>query len=266
VQRKLFALWLAGHVALAAAAGEKIPLLKIGADYYTNVTVTSVTATDFYFTYSRGMGNAKLKRLDPETQKHFGFDATKAAEIEKKQAEANRTYRQELASKPSTPIRREVSPADRSAPGNVAGADVRVPEIHALSFRGRLAPRFVVEKWLAARPDTTGKFVLIDFWATWCGPCRRSIPELNKFQAKFKDQLVIIGLTDESEEAVRAMKSPTIDYFVGIDTAANMKSAVGVRGIPHALLLDPSGVVRFEGHPGYLNEQNLAGLLAKYGK
>jgi hypothetical protein len=43
-----------------------------------------------------------------------------------------------------------------------------------------------------------------------------------------------------------------------------MKSAVGVRGIPHALILDPNGVVRFEGHPGYLNERNVAGLLAKY--
>ena len=266
MQRKLFALWLAGHVALAAVAGEKIPLLKIGADYYTNVTVMSVTATDFYFTHSRGMGNAKLKKLDPETQKRFGFDATKAAEVEKKQADANRAYRQELAGKPSAPVRREVPPARRATPDNIVAADIQVPEIHAISFRGRLAPRFVVEKWFAAKPDTKGKFVLIDFWATWCAPCLRSIPELNKLQAKFKDQLIIIGLTDEPEEEVRALKSPKIDYFVGIDTAANMKSAVGVRGLPHAMLLDPSGVVRFEGHPGYLNELNLAGLLAKYAR
>jgi thiol-disulfide isomerase/thioredoxin len=266
VQRKLFALWLAGQAALAAMAGEKIPLLKVGADYYTNVAVISITATDFYFTHSRGMSNAKMKNLDPETQKRFGFDATKAAEGEKKQADANRAYRMELAGKPAAPVRRDVPPARRATTDNVIGADIPVTEIHAISFRGRLAPQFVVEKWLGAKPDTKGKFVLISFWATWVAPCLRSIPELNKLQAKFKDQLVIIGLTDESEEEVRALKSPAIDYFVGIDTAASMKSAVGVRGLPHAMLLDPSGVVRFEGHPGYLNDRNLAGLLAKYAR
>ena len=40
-----------------------------------------------------------------------------------------------------------------------------------------------------------GKFVLIDFWATWCGPCRRSIPGLNQLHARFKDRLVIIGIS-----------------------------------------------------------------------
>jgi len=60
------------------------------------------------------------------------------------------------------------------------------------------------------------------------------------------------------------MKSPKTDYYIASDTSANMKTAVGVRGIPHAMILDPNGVVRFEGHAGYLNERNVAGLLAKY--
>ena len=52
-----------------------------------------------------------------------------------------------------------------------------------------------VEKWLTDAPDLNGKFVLVDMWATWCGPCRRSIPHLNELYAKFKDRLVVIGLS-----------------------------------------------------------------------
>ena len=67
-------------------------------------------------------------------------------------------------------------------------------------MRGQVPPPFVVEKWLTPKPDITGKFVLIDYWATWCGPCRRSIPQLDYFQQKYHDRLVIIGVTDETED------------------------------------------------------------------
>jgi cytochrome c biogenesis protein CcmG, thiol:disulfide interchange protein DsbE len=277
MQRKTFVLTCACLIAVVAGAAEKIPLLKVsrgappgfsvsgGNDfvYYTNVVVTTATATDVFFSHSRGMGNAKLKNLEPEIQQRFGFNATKAQEAEKKQADANLAFRRDLSASPKTVPFRETVTRPSSGETIVPG-DIPVREIHALSFRGRTAPRFVVEKWLTTRPDMTGKFVLVDFWATWCGPCRASIPKLNDLHAKFGDKLVIVGLSDEEENDVRAMKSPKIDYFVGIDRSANMKTAVGVRGIPHALILDPNGVVRFEGHPGNLNERNVAGLLAKY--
>ena len=137
----------------------------------------------------------------------------------------------------------------------------------ARSFLGQKAPKFEAEKWLTAVPDCKDKFVLIDFWATWCGPCRQAIPELNTLHKKFGDKLVVIGLSNETEADVRKMTSPHIDYYVAIDTQGRMKKAVGVTGIPHVLIIDPKGIVRWEGYPlleGYeLSEKVVADILAK---
>ena len=77
---------------LSTWADEVLPVLKIGPDVYSNVTVTAVTTTDIYFTSDKGMANAKLKNLEPALQKHFHFDAAKADALEKQQRVANLKY------------------------------------------------------------------------------------------------------------------------------------------------------------------------------
>jgi thiol-disulfide isomerase/thioredoxin len=247
-------LWTAG----VAFGDELLPILKVGSETYSNVTVTTVSTTDIYFSFRGGMGNAKLKNLSPELQKHFGFNATNAARIETRQRQADALFRSELATrKPAqTPKPTESIASDEE--------DLVVKQINARSVRGQRPPEIIVDQWLTPAPDMNGKFVLVDFWATWCGPCRASIPHLNSLQAKFSRQLVVIGLTDEAPEKMGPVGTP-FQYPVGTDTRARTKSALEVSGIPHAILVDPSGIVRFEGHPGYLNESALARLIAKYG-
>jgi cytochrome c biogenesis protein CcmG/thiol:disulfide interchange protein DsbE len=249
---------------MTATADDSFPSLKVGDEVYSNVTVTTVTATDIYFSHSKGMGNAKLKSLAPELQKRFKFDATKGNEVEQQQAVATARFQMSVAAQAKAdklrpPPDEEVPPVELNAQGEPIA-----PKLYAKSFRGGPSPQVLIEKWITPAPVLEGKFVLLDFWASWCVPCRRSIPHLNELQEKFKDRLVVIGLSDESEADIRKLKDPQINYSIATDTAGRMKQTVEVVGIPHAMLIDPKGIVRFEGMPNYLEESGLETLIARY--
>ena len=141
-------------------------------------------------------------------------------------------------------------------------------QLWAKSFINVKAPELVVEEWISDQPKTKGKFILIDFWATWYGPCREAIPELNSFQEKFKDNLVIIGISDQTKEKVVSFNSPKIEYYSAIDTKKTLKNLYEVKGIPHCVLIDPKGIVRWEGYPSLegeeLTEKVISDIISKY--
>ncbi len=122
-------------------------------------------------------------------------------------------------------------------------------QMWAKSFLNKKAPSLVVEKWLTDKPEMKGKFVLVDFWATWCPPCRKFIPILNDISDKHKDKLVVIGISDESEEKIEAMQGVKGKYYEAIDSKKTMSKELEVKGIPHVILIDPNGIVRWEGFP-----------------
>ncbi|HUU93044.1 MAG TPA: TlpA disulfide reductase family protein [Phycisphaerae bacterium] len=111
------------------------------------------------------------------------------------------------------------------------------------------APKLVVEKWLSEKPETRGKYVLVEFWATWCSPSRRSIALLNRFHEKFGKELAVIAVSDETEAAVRRLKDPQAACYSAIDTQGRMKDELGVFGIPHVIIIEPGGFVVWEGFP-----------------
>ncbi len=128
--------------------------------------------------------------------------------------------------------------------------------LYAEDWRGRKAPELIAAEWLTDKPSTEGKVVLIDFWATWCGPCRAAIPHMNEFQAKFKDDLVVIGLSSDKEiSTVREFMTRTeMKYPQAADPEKRTSNAVGVKGIPHVLILSTDGIVRWQGFPGSTEE------------
>jgi hypothetical protein len=245
-------------VALLAQADEKLPMLKSGDNVYSNVTVTSVTATDIYFTHSGGIGNAKLKNLDPVWQKHFHFNSTNAVAVEKKQAEATFQFRQNILTAKKT------EDEFKFAAPTYDDGDLVVPKIYAKSFRGQVPPQIFVDKWLTPAPDVGSKFVMIVFWAAGPEQCRNAIPLLNGLAARFSDQLVIIAISNEPDDEIRKMTLPKLNFYFGTDVQSRTLSAFEVTAIPHAVVIDPGHIVRFEGSPFYLQEKDLAHLLTTY--
>ena len=143
-----------------------------------------------------------------------------------------------------------------------------VKKIYAKSFINKPAPKFVVEQWLTTPPEFEGKMVLIDFWATWCQPCLKSIPKLNQFHRQHKDRLVVVGVSDETEEEVRSHKGAAMNYAVAIDPSRRMYDQLGIQNIPHLIIVDPTGIVRWEGFPAQpgheLTEEVIEELLDTY--
>ncbi len=115
--------------------------------------------------------------------------------------------------------------------------------------------------------EARGKVVLVNFWATWCGPCREEIPDLIELQKRYKDSLQIIGLTvdDDDPVAVRKMMAATgINYPVAISPDGLRDQYGGVVALPTSFVLDTQGriVQKHEGlHDPELYETEIRALL-----
>ncbi|WP_225876775.1 TlpA family protein disulfide reductase [Flavobacterium muglaense] len=121
--------------------------------------------------------------------------------------------------------------------------------MYAESILNKKAPVLVVEKWISDIPDTKGKFVLIDFWATWCTTYNLVIPQLNQFKTEFENDLIIIGISDESKRKVDKLIEPKIEYYSAIDSRRKSNKLLKLKALPHCIIIDPYGIVRWEGDP-----------------
>jgi thiol-disulfide isomerase/thioredoxin len=130
---------------------------------------------------------------------------------------------------------------------------------------GDKAPPVSIERWIKGAPVQIGpgtNLYVVEFWATWCGPCKRSIPHLTELQAKYRDRgLVIIGVSDETAAEVAPFVSGqggAMDYRVAVDTSRRTfnawMTAFGESGIPHAFVVGTNGLLLWHGYPTSLGE------------
>ena len=132
--------------------------------------------------------------------------------------------------------------------------------------------KIIVERWVNEPPqDLAGKYIFVEVWATWCPPCRRSLPLLEYFHEKYKNQLVVVSICETDEKALEGMPGPMklseIKAHLAVDTNRRFADKLGVYGIPHAVILEPvSGAVIWEGMPtlpGYeLDDKMIERILA----
>jgi thiol-disulfide isomerase/thioredoxin len=122
---------------------------------------------------------------------------------------------------------------------------------------GEAPPEIKIDEWLSAKPEMAGKPVLLEFWATWCPPCRKSIPHLNELEGKYKDKgLVIVGVSDEDAAAVKEFQKGTpMNYPNGL--SKDLVQKYGVNGIPHAFLIGKDGKLLWRGHPMQLTDADI---------
>ena len=137
-------------------------------------------------------------------------------------------------------------------------------------------PEILVDEWIDQTPtklaDLRGQVVLLDFWATWCGPCRVTLPRLQRLHQNYKAKgLVILGMTNffgraEGKQLTRTQemeylrnfkKTNRLSYGFAIDASEDNDRNYSVSSIPMTFLIDRRGVVRFIGS-GSGDEENAA--------
>lgn len=138
-------------------------------------------------------------------------------------------------------------------------------ELHAKPMVGKPFPELKVGQWLTPEPNRKGKVLLIDFWGTQCGACIRNMPELNELQAKFKDDLVIIGMNPEPVEDQRKfMAQHKMAYSVAtVEETAAIAETLEVDAIPNVFIVGTDGIVLWQGVPGDPAEPLTADLVGR---
>ncbi|HET7010431.1 MAG TPA: TlpA disulfide reductase family protein [Anaerolineales bacterium] len=155
------------------------------------------------------------------------------------------------------PAEREAAPVDSSStPGLGPGVGSSAPDFELTSLDGDRVRLSALQ----------GRVVLLNFWATWCDPCRLEMPDLQTRADRFGDQLVVLGINfDEPEADVRAFQEELgLTFPLLLDPGAKVQQLYRVVGYPTSVFVDEDGIVRFT-HVGIMSGDQIDRYLAELG-
>ena len=121
--------------------------------------------------------------------------------------------------------------------------------------RGAPAPPFALagKDGAVQLAQFRGKVVYVDFWASWCGPCRQSFPWMNEMQARYGAkglQVIGVNLDAKAADAHQFLAENPAQFLIAFDAAGTTPRAYGIKGMPSSVLVGPDGTVLFE-HAGF---------------
>ena len=128
---------------------------------------------------------------------------------------------------------------------------------HAPDIRGSklksAAADFEGVTWLTDKPDVfAGKVVILEFWVSWCVPCKCAVPMLNDLAATNRDDLVLVSLSgynDTKASVQEYLRAHKAESFQALDTEKKINDALGVQALPTAFVMSTDGIVRWIGNP-----------------
>ncbi|HSW02172.1 MAG TPA: TlpA disulfide reductase family protein [Sedimentisphaerales bacterium] len=174
---------------------------------------------------------------------------------------------------------RQINPAAaKTAQSGKESAEAELPALRV----GVEAPDLKVAKWIKGEPVAefkAGNVYVVEFWATWCGPCRATIPHMTELARKHSGQATFIGVSiwersaEKTDEGILALVEPFVkemgdkmEYRVAVDgigreTAESWMTAAGKNGIPCAFIVGKDGAIAWIGHPMSMDKV-LEGVIA----
>lgn len=133
---------------------------------------------------------------------------------------------------------------------------------------GRDAPDFTLTQFNGQEiklSELRGKTVLLNFWASWCGPCRQEAPALESSWERYKDKPVIfigVNVWDDRDDALSYIQEFGGGFINGIDQKGEIAVNYGVAGVPETYFITPEGKIAFK-YTGTLTEPLVDQFLAK---
>ncbi|MDW8141734.1 MAG: redoxin domain-containing protein, partial [Candidatus Bipolaricaulota bacterium] len=94
--------------------------------------------------------------------------------------------------------------------------------------------------------DLVGRPILLNFWASWCAPCRKEMPELQAFAHEYGDKIAVVGVNwnDAHDEVERFLNEYGVSYLNLLDTNGKVFVRYGLTGLPTTFFLDEEGIIR----------------------
>jgi peroxiredoxin len=153
------------------------------------------------------------------------------------------------------------SPELAAAIGRLAAADKRIERAEDADFT---LPDLEGKAWRLT--SLRGKVVLVNFWATWCPPCRKELPDIQALANQFRDRgLVVLGITDEKPEVVKPwVAEHKLTYPILLDSGRKVNTVFHVEGIPYTAIYGRDGRLKAQAIDMRTRKQFLT-LLAKAG-